>query len=569
MKKIITSIVSILFLILIINNVIAPENNTVTPNCKYLYWFDNTHNTECGYKMYCGAYMYLGLETFETKDECIKRLNEVFPVSCIDSDQGKNYYVKGKTSDNSDTIILDRCMADSSNTLIEGYCENNVKKSITYTCPNGCQDGACFKEFGGCVDSDGGINYYVIGYGAPHSNLSGGAGGGWADRCLDSSTLVEYYCDSTIEQGWNSKNFICPNGCQDGACIKEENNTLIKCNSDSDCPKCECARDGITPCKCDSYKCVNGICQALNNTEQVIKEQITCFFSNSNEEQECYLAGQWGPEDIGTKYCKGKESCTISYTDNKEDKITWKSTCGGYQYTKQDGFDEKILFDCNEGETNITQILNKGFRYAYYQCYDGTEEKAGSETSCKLSETWKKYAEEFCKDHCAKDGKCGVTEDLIDSDKCLGKCGVNSFSVFQDCYTDELPVPGFCIGEDIQNCCNKWAIENNIITPECIGGWIIENDKCIYSCKDQETEYEILLCKDSCPFDNKCYPFGYRKEGKYCSDNNGFISQLKSSEKCENNFECDSNVCVSGECVSEGLIKKIIDWFSKVFGGKE
>ena len=60
---------------------------------------------------------------------------------------------------------------------------------------------------------------------------------------------------------------------------------------------------------------------------------------------------------------------------------------------------------------------------------------------------------------------------------------------------------------------------------------------------------------------------GYRKEVRYCSENNVFIDQSQ-AEACDNNFECESNVCVSGECISEGLMKKIINWFKKLFGAE-
>jgi len=82
----------------------------------------------------------------------------------------------------------------------------------------------------------------------------------------------------------------------------------------------------------------------------------------------------------------------------------------------------------------------------------------------------------------------------------------------------------------------------------------IPEDKVFYKC-------------NGCELEDKCYPMGYRKEGKYCSDNNEFIGQIKST--CDNNFECESNICISGECVGEGLMKKIIKWFKKLFGGDE
>ena len=68
-----------------------------------------------------------------------------------------------------------------------------------------------------------------------------------------------------------------------------------------------------------------------------------------------------------------------------------------------------------------------------------------------------------------------------------------------------------------------------------------------------------------CELDKKCYSFGYRKSKKYCSDEGDFKLQLKTESTCENNFECDSNVCVDDKCVSGSLIWKIINWFKRLF----
>lgn len=80
---------------------------------------------------------------------------------------------------------------------------------------------------------------------------------------------------------------------------------------------------------------------------------------------------------------------------------------------------------------------------------------------------------------------------------------------------------------------------------------------------------EILICKDSCPLDGKCYPFGYRKTGKFCSDSGSFILQLKDDSSCDNNFECSTNLCIDGQCISSGMIQKMLRWFKKIFGGDE
>ena len=84
----------------------------------------------------------------------------------------------------------------------------------------------------------------------------------------------------------------------------------------------------------------------------------------------------------------------------------------------------------------------------------------------------------------------------------------------------------------------------------------------------EETREVVYFCS-GCELENKCYTFGYRRDGKYCSDDKEeFIKEKEAGGICENNFECDSNVCVSGECVSGGLIDKILDWFKRIFGSE-
>ena len=63
-----------------------------------------------------------------------------------------------------------------------------------------------------------------------------------------------------------------------------------------------------------------------------------------------------------------------------------------------------------------------------------------------------------------------------------------------------------------------------------------------------------------------CENVGLRNDGKYCSFDKVLLEQKASEEQCDNNFECYSNVCVSGTCVSEGLLQKILNWFKRLFG---
>lgn len=90
--------------------------------------------------------------------------------------------------------------------------------------------------------------------------------------------------------------------------------------------------------------------------------------------------------------------------------------------------------------------------------------------------------------------------------------------------------------------------------------------KCPNGCNDGACTFEkstpnsepiIVNAQENCAgcrVDNQCYPLGYRKDGNYCSDSQKFVNQLNSDITCDNNFECSSNVCVSGKCISPSFI---------------
>jgi len=205
---------------------------------------------------------------------------------CTDSDGGKNYYVKGKAGSPERKAVYvngdktegyidyydDSCqgMYDTPGNLIrytgvlfESYCEEGELEGEqkiegkleweSYTCPNGCLDGACINETttttipsATCTDSDDGRNYYVKGT-AKGVNTEGTDFCGIrtvpeysepaiVDSCQkmewesgQKCTLYEYACGTSPEFSpshairWE---YECPNGCQDGACIGEPSKTL-------------------------------------------------------------------------------------------------------------------------------------------------------------------------------------------------------------------------------------------------------------------------------------------------------------------------------------------------------
>ena len=85
--------------------------------------------------------------------------------------------------------------------------------------------------------------------------------------------------------------------------------------------------------------------------------------------------------------------------------------------------------------------------------------------------------------------------------------------------------------------------------------------------KEIVEEGETPFICDGCELNNKCYPFNYRTNRDYCDvETNEFVKQVFEG-KCNNNFECKSNLCIDSQCVEEGFFKRIINWFKNLFGG--
>lgn len=74
MKKQILAVMLTFLLISTGIAIVSAAANTTITDCKNLYWFDND-NSVCAKKQFCGAYMYYGLQTFESKSQCEKALN--------------------------------------------------------------------------------------------------------------------------------------------------------------------------------------------------------------------------------------------------------------------------------------------------------------------------------------------------------------------------------------------------------------------------------------------------------------------------------------------------------------
>lgn len=72
-----------------------------------------------------------------------------------------------------------------------------------------------------------------------------------------------------------------------------------------------------------------------------------------------------------------------------------------------------------EETMDLIPTTTDNFRFARWECYDGTTIDNEEASSCKKTVTWRQYAESDCARHCSNS---------------TGKCGVNTFTVWNECY---------------------------------------------------------------------------------------------------------------------------------------
>jgi len=222
-------------------------------------------------------------------------------INCSDTDRGINYDLKSDVmwmiEDDGKVKIFsfdEICVGDD---LLEYSCDGYMLSSETYTCSDGCSDGACLVlEADGCVDSDG-FNYGIKG-------VTSYNGKKVEDYCIDANTLYEGAC---CPEGFCENTQVkCGTGCVDGACVDDspgckdsdgmdyfvkghviytsDGESIVledSCNLDDVVVENYCA-DGKN--QIDSYECpdgcVDGVC---------IEKKMDC--EDSDGGQDYYTAG--------------------------------------------------------------------------------------------------------------------------------------------------------------------------------------------------------------------------------------------------------------------------------------
>lgn len=119
-----------LFLVGVASAASMSSNSNGTLGCKNLYWIDD-ENKSCGQKEFCGAFMYYGLQTFDTKEDCFGASVNCAHLSC----SGALYNETSKKCE---------CGKAVNNSCIKDFdCGGTTCKEIDEMVQRKCVKGAC------------------------------------------------------------------------------------------------------------------------------------------------------------------------------------------------------------------------------------------------------------------------------------------------------------------------------------------------------------------------------------------------------------------------------------------
>jgi hypothetical protein len=290
--------------------------------------------------------------------------------------------------------------------------------------------------------------------------------------------------------------------CKSGNCVAGDVGD-VQCTHDYDCPSSNV---------CSNYKCV----------EQNVEGK--CVDSDGGDN--IYVKGEvkQGGVLLGADCCAINGKCSDTGTQ------LWEFEC-----SDDTGLAVGHLVECKDGCVNGSCLQGESLK----DCYD-----SDGGINYYLAGYVDANGDKF-NDYCMQKSNfvANVIEGGLPEDGDSAEVYVKGVLVEYYCYVNDK-------GE------NKALTQNYICPTGCSNG----------ACVGLNNENKgVVICESGCVIDGKCYVFGYRKSNKYCSDKNLFVDQLRSDLKCDNNFECTSNVCVSGKCVSEGLISRILNWFKNIF----
>ncbi len=500
---------------------------------------------------------------------------------------------------------------------------NNYINVNGYQCPSGykCEDGACVSQTNQatCSDSDSDDIYskgYVMGV-----DSSGNKYTKW-DECSGSGLQVNERWCYQLGNGMVDGQMVynCPNGCKDGVCIgsEEQIKEQVKCMFNVDTMQKCYSTDGKFSCS-GNQNCVADVkgyigqeiiwkssCGGYGYTVIDGDDEYTKFDCLTPENEVPAVCGNGICEkgegiqicEVQQTICKKGEACIGStgkcYTQCPQDcrniqgiytNLNEKFKLQKSQEVKFNDYIElKIKFnDLMIPKCKVTEARNASggqgeIKAATVESYnpitgnvaaESTTSSGGggggSSATCIRASPYVVLQVKLSKD---KKDKTEVIKIELGEKKQIFDVTVG----FLD-YDAGSSTGVFVVSKEMSTCPENCKCD--------ILGKVIEC-KIIENCKEGQILCPDGYCREECPvtnittdckfgcwYNNKCLPYGLRMSGLYCSLEDSMKTQVSGKEVCENNFECASNLCIDGNCVSKGAWQKFLDWFKRLFGKGE
>jgi hypothetical protein len=345
-------------------------------------------------------------------------------------------------------------------------------------------------------------------------NTSVSAGTYFEDYCLPgySDQLIERHCLSSDPYNFTIQ-YTCPNGCSNGACLIRIDNPNIALNKTTRQSSTYPANLAFGP-DFTSVRAVDGSTSTFQHT-----------YNSANE---------WWAIDLGKVYSLSEINMIKRVGFCFRPSFYIIQSADDFEFTKN----VRNLTTKNNDSSctvNIKDFGNVSISTRYLRVYDTSREYLN------IAE-FQVYSNQ----------EIHLPNETI--------CPVPSKNVY--CNMSNL-----CYKEVTYDCqINATIATTNWKCIPCSDGCY--NGACIGSNETPDFNVTIIdpadLC-EGCMLDEKCYSMGYRKSGKFCSDNQAFTDYRGTGASCDNNFECSSNLCVDSECISGGLFKSMLNWFKRIF----
>jgi len=558
-------------------------------------------------------------------------------VTCSDSDNGKNYYIKGTVTHTqiggNYTPFVDSCRGI--NNLTEYSCDYNksVQQDLYY-CADGCEDGKCIQQENE-EEQDYIIKCELENSNEPlKCNLFASANSCYGNGSCEFT--VKGKLGDSINISYSIPSLNC-DGVKFNVNLVGENdvlNNIVFLNLNCDEPE---VPPIISECDCDYFSS-----SPLKNAE--IEEKLDDLFSSSplknaeieeklyhvcmSEGEKLYYLDKQSTnrgnefESYGEfyNYKRNLESKKVYFENQiiyqeKENIISLNDTNSPLE--QEELIEEETLssstthfeingskinldgieFDLNIGKIELSEsvllLIENQEIYASFALLDSNYDKINHENSSALILTYDgtKYDQIYLTESNEFDVLSikvldsdsvilTVPKELLvnpNSDKEITLNRVPRVEIpnFEEDIPFYVSIIDYVIDQEVsQNFLNLLSytiyeekLEGTFNIVQCIEGEILEKSMDLDGYfSPNEPSLNNPCERNECFLNEKCYSFGNRKNGEYCSDSNfEFVPQKEEAEFCDENFECKSNLCIDGSCLSSNFLKRFIEWLKNLF----